>query len=31
MEASDEVFRSAEKVEGVQAFLTKRQSDFSRI
>jgi enoyl-CoA hydratase/carnithine racemase len=31
MEASEEVFRSAEKVEGVQAFLTKRQPDFSRI
>jgi enoyl-CoA hydratase len=31
MEASEEVFRSAEKVEGVQAFLTKRQPDFRKI
>jgi len=29
MEASEEAFRSPEKVEGVQAFLAKRQPDFS--
>jgi enoyl-CoA hydratase len=31
LEASDVVFRSAEKVEGVQAFLAKRQPDFRNL